>query len=100
MGQPTAIAVTHTAPVKLAASRDSISPRKGLSIQVASTEPEAVAISWQGKSGLAYTTGYIITPGQGIVIGAGNEMWGSIASSDIWAISSTQAVNVRVQEIE
>lgn len=102
MSRPAAISVVHTAPVKLVGGtrqNQMSSPRVAVIISVHDDEPEEVFLSFDGNGALTSLTGMPLYPGQSLPIMADSALGKSVLDKEIWAISATQAVNVRIQEV-
>lgn len=102
MANPAAHTVTTTTIKVLAqGSRQSSksTPRKGIMISIADTEPGPVALSFDGPKGLTAATGMLLYPGQSFPIFAENPSLNGVLSKEICAIAVTASTVVRVQEI-
>lgn len=102
MSLPASIEVVHTAPVKLVGGTrqtNMSSVRLGVIISVHDDEPEEVFLSFDGQGELTSDTGMPLYPGQTMPIMADSSLGKSVLNKEIWAISATQSVNVRVQQI-
>jgi hypothetical protein len=73
--------------------------RKLVIISVNSDQEGDVYLSFGTRDGLTNATGLTLYKGQALNISPDSPSWQSIADMDIWAVTASGTVSVRIQEV-